>query len=464
MTLVKLPVFICFCCFILATLENVNAASEERFLAQPLDHFNEFNEETWTMRYFVNEGLYQDGGPIFIYIGGDYQVGTYWLEHGHMFDIAVDLNGIVFGTETRFFGQNQPRNDTSTENLRFLSTDQILADTARLIDHIKQQDGRLSNAKVILVGQLYGGNIASWFRVKYPSYADGLWSSSSFVEARLNFAEYLEIVGDDLRVHGSLDCYRRIWRAFRTMENLINGGRSHLFDDMFGLCNSLDASNDLEVDRFFASIVEDVSLGIINGDYLYVHDMCQDITNINITNDLIAFSEWFLIEHRWQGCFQMNFQAQIDFLTGSDWNDFGVISGRRQYQYLTCTEYGWFATTDSNNQPFGSRIRLNYFIELCRRVFGEWITEEMLQENDETFNLNFGGNRPQITNAFFTNGGMDPHRAVNVLEDIGDSVEARTLPFYGHSIDLNSLSDDDSPTVRNAKIRVRELITQWVEN
>lgn len=345
-----------------------------------------------------------------------------------MHDIARDLNGYIFGTETRFFGHNRPRNDVTTENLRFLSIEQILADIAHLIDHVRREDPRLANARVILVGTMFGGNLASWFRVKYPQYVSGVWSSSSYIEARMNFREYFEIIGDDLRTQGSDSCYRRIWRAFRTMQNLIDGGRSTLIDEMFNLCHPLNASSTLEVERFFESLAEEISSGIINGGYFYIHDICQAITNNTIENDLVAFSEWFLLEHRWSGCFEMTFGEVVGFLSGTSWNEPGAISGRRQYQYMACTELGWFTTTDSNNQPFGSRISLSYFTELCRQVFGNWITEELIRRNTERTNMSLGGSRPAIINAFFTNGGMDPHRAVNVQSDIGESVEARTLP------------------------------------
>lgn len=371
---------------------------------------------------------YQEGGPIFFYVGGDMEVGTWWLEHGHMHDIARDLNGFIFGTETRFFGQNRPRSDVTTESLRFLSVEQILADMAHLIDHIRREDPRLASARVILVGTIFGGNLATWFRVKYPQYVNGVWSSSSYVEARMNFREYFEIIGEDLRSFGSDSCYRRIWRAFRTMQNLIDGGRSTLIDEMFHLCRPLNASDSLEVERFFESIAEEISTGIINGGYNYVDEICEGVGNSSISNDLVAFSEWFLFQHRWSGCFDMTFPALVDFLSGTSWNSIGVISGRRQYQYLTCIELGWFTTTDSDNQPFGTRITMNYFVELCRSVFGNWITEEMIRTNTERTNVSFGGSQPRITNAYFTNGGMDPHRDTNVQNNIGATVEARTLP------------------------------------
>lgn len=370
---------------------------------------------------------YREGGPIFVHVGGDFEIGTFWIEHGHFFDIAMDLNGIIFAFETRFFGQNRPTGDTSTGNLRFLTSEQILADMAQLIDHIKREDPRLADAKVVLAGPQLGGNLATWFRVKYPHYVDGIWSSSSFVEARLNFREYFEAIGDDLRELGSDNCFRRTWRAFRTMENLVAGGRAEVLNEMFHLCHPLNDASDLEVQRFFVEIAETVSAGVINGGRGAIDDMCEALTSSESTNDLVAFAEWFSYEHIRGGCFQQSFQEVVDYHSEPEWSSLGVIYGRRQFLYLQCTEFGWFATTDSMNQPFGTRITLSYFTELCRQVFGDWITEAM-NENVNRTNAVFGGVQPAITNAFFTNGGLDPHRLTNVQVDIGTTVEAQTIP------------------------------------
>lgn len=344
-----------------------------------------------------------------------------------MHDIAVDLNGYIIGSEMRFFGQNRPTSDASTANLRFLSTEQVLADMASLIDHVKRQDARLSSAKVILVGTMFGGNLATWFRVKYPHHVDGIWSSSSYVESRMNFREYFEVIGDDLRTFGSDACYRRVWRAFRTIENLIDAGRSEPLNEMFHLCHPINVTDWFEVARFFEDIASSVASGVFNGGVNYVHDMCESVTNADISNDLIAFAEWFEAQNRSPHCFGQNVRDVVDFFSQTSWSNVGVISGRRQYFYLTCTEYGWFATTDSDHQPFGSQIGEDYHVELCRQVFGDWITES-IAENIEKTNISLGGSLPDITHAYFTNGGLDPHRVLNVRNDIGASVEARELP------------------------------------
>ena len=55
----------------------------------------------------------------------------------------------------------------SPKNLQFLSVDQALADIAYFINFKKSQKN-IQNAKVIVFGGSYAGNMAAWVRVKYP--------------------------------------------------------------------------------------------------------------------------------------------------------------------------------------------------------------------------------------------------------------------------------------------------------
>lgn len=43
----------------------------------------------------------------------------------------------------------------------------------------------------------------------------------------------------------------------------------------------------------------------------------------------------------------------------------------RQWTYQTCTEYGFFQTTNSEKQPFGGTLSLEFFFQMCLDLFGE---------------------------------------------------------------------------------------------
>lgn len=43
----------------------------------------------------------------------------------------------------------------------------------------------------------------------------------------------------------------------------------------------------------------------------------------------------------------------------------------RQWIYQTCAEYGWYQTSGSKNQPFGSSFPLELYLTMCRDFFDE---------------------------------------------------------------------------------------------
>lgn len=109
--------------------------------------------------------------------GGEWTISSGWLLTGHMHDMARDLNGTMYYTEHRYYGDSRPTPDLTIENLRFLNIDQALADLAHFIVTIKQSNPALRDSGVILVGGSYSATMVTWFLQKYPHLANGGWSS-----------------------------------------------------------------------------------------------------------------------------------------------------------------------------------------------------------------------------------------------------------------------------------------------
>lgn len=97
-----------------------------------------------------NDYFLKDGGTVFIFVGGEVEIDEGWLVGGHMRDMAIQLQGVLFYVEHRYYGESRPTPDISSENLRFLSVDQALADLAQFVLHIKQSNFLLKNFPVIL--------------------------------------------------------------------------------------------------------------------------------------------------------------------------------------------------------------------------------------------------------------------------------------------------------------------------
>lgn len=137
-------------------------AVQEKWIEQPVDHFNPQDDRVWQMRYLENDVFFTAGGPIFIYVGGEWTISSGSISSGsHIYDLAKELNGTLFYTEHRYYGNSHPTNNTSTENLRFLTVDQALADLAFFISHIKSSSPDFAQSGVIMVGGSYSGK-STW--------------------------------------------------------------------------------------------------------------------------------------------------------------------------------------------------------------------------------------------------------------------------------------------------------------
>ena len=79
--------------------------------------------------------------------------------------------------EHRFYGESQPFDDWSLDSLRYLSSQQALADLAYFLGSINKEGN-----EVLVIGGSYPGAMSAWFRERYPHIAIGSWSSSGVVQ------------------------------------------------------------------------------------------------------------------------------------------------------------------------------------------------------------------------------------------------------------------------------------------
>lgn len=70
----------------------------------------------------------------------------------------------------------------TTEDLRFTTVDQLLADIALLITQIKH-DMNAPSSRVILFGSRLGGTLSILARKKFPHLVDGAWASGGIFRA-----------------------------------------------------------------------------------------------------------------------------------------------------------------------------------------------------------------------------------------------------------------------------------------
>ena len=128
-----------------------------QYLEVPLDHAHPEDPRRHRIRYWVVNASW-DGSPNAPLHLGMPSEGGCGPSYNFADNITATFRGLGVHTEHRFFGESVPGNESSVENLAFLSVDQNLADLVALVGHVKEQMGLHKDAPVIAEGGSYSGD------------------------------------------------------------------------------------------------------------------------------------------------------------------------------------------------------------------------------------------------------------------------------------------------------------------
>lgn len=96
----------------------------------------------------------------------------------------------------------------------------------------------------------------------------------------------------------------------------------------------------------------------------------------------------------------------------------------RQWIYQTCNEFGWYQTSRSSQQPFGTKFPVDLYLQMCEDIYGERFSIEYIVQQVAATNQLFGGLEPNVENVYFTHGQLDPWRAMGIQ----NATEATIVP------------------------------------
>lgn len=154
----------------------------------PIDHFHNdskyepHSDGTFELRYWFDATYYEPGGPVIVLQSGETDATgrLIFLQKGILHELAEATHGLGVVLEHRYYGASMPTPDLSTENLRFLTTEQALADQAYFaqnvvfagLEHFKLT---APHAPYIGYGGSYAGAFNAFLRKLYP---DVFWGGS----------------------------------------------------------------------------------------------------------------------------------------------------------------------------------------------------------------------------------------------------------------------------------------------
>jgi hypothetical protein len=302
--------------------------------------------------------------------------------------------------------------------------------------------------------------------MKYPHLTAGSIASSAPVQATLDFFEYLDVVDKSLTFFTGPQCDALIGQATDQIQDLIKStdGRAKL-RSMFNLCQDISTDND--VANFMATLMGNWQGTVQYNDESPFSPNINKLCSIMEANPSTPLTSYINIAKMFSGgqCIDIAYENMVKEL--QDVNDFGGSgAGARQWTYQTCAEFGYFQTTDSDRdaQPFGNLVPVEFYVQLCKDVFGVDFNTEALIDNTNAY---YGGhNLPSYftSNIMFVNGNIDPWHALGVIEDVSATTKAILINGTAHCANTQWANNRSPPSLISAQQKIATQIGQWLSS
>ncbi|OHW98331.1 serine carboxypeptidase S28 [Colletotrichum incanum] len=494
-------------------VQSVSAFSEypEYNISVPIDHFHNdsryepHSDEYFNLRYWFDAKHYRKGGPVIILAAGetDAKERLPFLDHGILSILAKATGGVGVVLEHRYYGKSFPVPDLSTENLRFLSTDQALADTAYFAKHISfpgHEDLNLTapGTPYLAYGGSYAGAFAAFLRKLYPNIFWGGISSSGVTAAIIDYWEYYE----GARLFAPGDCAETTQKLTQVVDNILLARSKHVEPSHVSQLKELFGLGPLQDDDFASTIsfgisglqstnwdpaLDSTGFGtycatissdsVLFGSTRHLKSTAEKLLSIGgaeakLTNRLLNYVG-YVRDYVKKGCRDGDLVKCFSSRNKEDHQNTSLHQGSgRSWLYQVCTEWGYFQTgsgVPENQLPLISRIiDVEYSSSYCREAFN--ITKP---PNVEAINKHGGFNfsYPRVA---IIDGEADPWRAATPHKIGLDRESTTSEPFLlielgVHHWDENSvkpkhITPDFPPTsIKSVQAQEVEFVTAWMK-
>lgn len=123
-------------------------------------------------------------------------------------------------------------------------------------------------------------------------------------------------------------------------------------------------------------------------------------------------------------CIDFDYEMFTELLSEDEWiNEFNLEA--RLFIYQLCSQFGWYPSSTSRHQPFGSSFPVELFYSMCEDVYQ--ISEETINQNIAATNERFGGLNPGVENVITTQGMNDPFRPLGLQDSAEGNVNVHII-------------------------------------
>lgn len=454
-----------------ATHDKVEINYETRWYTQLVDHFTWANQDTYQQRYLVNKDNWCGKNcPILFYCGNEGDIEVFTNNTGWMWENAKNLRAMLVFAEHRFYGQSMPYpidptkvTPNATKTLGYLSSEQALADYAKLIYSLRNEIYDAKYSPVIAIGGSYGGMLAAWMRMKYPNAVTGALAGSAPIlqfPQEYECSQFNRIVTKDFENYSS-NCSQSIAKSWSIMQDFSTStqGLAKL-SSAFNTCKPMQK---MDAD-LLTELLTGIWVNLAMTDYANEADFLSKMPAYPIkhvcnalSSDPVYVDDDQLIKSIAKASqVYTNYTGQLSCLDIE-----AAVSDPMDvlWDFQSCTEMVMPICSDGVNDMFMPQpFDIPDFVSGCEKRWG-------VKTQVNKIRTIFGDKRLEsATNIIFSSCSRDPWSAGCPQESFEDrSIHAIKINGVCHHEDLRASGPNDSDDIKKARQDELNIITDWIQ-
>jgi hypothetical protein len=167
-----------------------------------------------------------------------------------------------------------------------------------------------------------------------------------------------------------------------------------------------------------------------------------------------------LLKQEEQKCLDYKYEKMVEEMKNVSW-EAESSNGQRQWTYQSCTEFGFYQTSNDPDQMFGSHFPVDFFIKQCQDMYGSKFDGNALVRDVERTNINYGAKNPSTTNVIYVNGKIDPWSALSLTTPSEDK-PAIFIDGTAHCANMYQPSDKDLPQLKDARLKIMKFLSDLI--
>lgn len=324
----------------------------------------------------------------------------------------------------------------------------------------------------IAFGGSYPGSLAAWLRQKYPHLVHGAVSSSGPLLAKADFHEYYEVVRNSLAAYNPA-CVEAVGKSIEQVEIMLRhmiGQRG--LNEKFQLCDPVEKSinNAKDIASLFETLAS-LFAGVVqyNKDYrehaqITIDNVCDIMLNQTIGPQVTRLAEVNrqLLAQQNQTCLDYVYEKQIADVRNTSW-EAEAAQGMRQWTYQTCTEFGFYQTSDAKALLFGDRFSVDFFYDQCVDIYDRAMDRSRQDSDIARTNINYGELHIRTTNVIYVHGSIDPWHALGLTQSPSAAMPTVFITGTAHCANMYDPQPNDFQQLKDARKTISAFIADVLQ-